>query len=881
MRNFGLLIAGLTAILISIPPGLHSEGSKQLNTSCMALTTRLYLCNDFNSHCDYSGGIRSQFAVYNASQSAPDDAKLYFVTRANEVVYMGFNGDPSGTSPPLYIVYRICDSTGAVVFGESNLPKFSTGFIPTIIQACEGPKQLLPAPANAGYDAIVWTPPGPGTYYIEFSEKDDNGYYTGVFTMELFDITVFNTVTASVKPGRLYCKSWQLAELNNFTGINYILSDDGIVTSIEFNSMKGGSWIQYANQTGCGNTNWLTDRKSLFNRQAVFPQYKVFLNSPDPRIFQIATSLGKIIPPDPTGFRSCDGTVAFMVNVDKAGNVQIELGFTPSNYINRVLNQAVTPGSNTIHWDGKDGSGVEVANNVIVSLAVTYINGLTNLPLYDVEGSENGIFVALVSPPGIPPRVYWDDSDIWDATCLGCDAGYGPNSLDVKSNVSTGGCPPPTVYPPGCHKWPAGVDGWGNLNTINSWWYTVSTSTTYPSITEWRSPKPLLFHGGPMTVCAGSQVVGIAVDPDPNTEEYHWEYTGTGVTFQPSAVTTTPFVKVDFSLTATDGNLTVYGTNANCSNTPSPVISLPVSITAVLVPPDLGPDRTLCKGPEAFLDAGPGYIGYFWSTGDTSRMIHLGNSGKYWVRVRQSGCTGSDTVTITLLPLTPTSLKPDTAICDGQTYILDPGKDFTSVLWSTGDNSATLKISKAGRYWVHTVDRNNCPGSDTVKIALKPAIPVNLARDTSLCSGTSIILDVSVTGATYLWQDGSRESHLRVSQPGTYWVRVSRDSCAVLDTSSVLNCTGGVTFPSAFAPGSIVGNNYFHPLGPVLSKFSLTIFNRSGQQVFTTDNQETGWDGTFRGSQCPADIYVYTVIYELEGSPGKTYKIKGTISLVR
>lgn len=880
MKQFRLFISAFIIFLVFISTGGYCEGSKELNKNCQFLSTYLYLCNDFTNHCTDTNGIRSQFAAYDTTHSAADNSKLYFRARTNEIVYMGFNGSPSDTLTGLDIVYRICDSTGTVVYSEDYLPKAAgtTGFIPGLYEACDGPKQL--SSTGNGYDAIEWTPPKAGTYYIEFSQKYYGSFYYSRFWLFLFDITIYDNTTSSVKAGRLFSKGWQFAS-GDFTSINYILSDDGIVTSVEFAGMNGGGWIQYANQTGCGNTNWVDDRKSLFNQQALFPQYKIFLSSPDPNVFPIATTLGQIIPPDPTGIRNCDGAIDYIVNVNKAGNVQIRLDFTPSAYISRNLDQAVSPGPNTIHWDGKDGSGIEVPNNVVVALEVTYINGLTNLPLYDVEGSDYGILVSLVAPPGNPIKVYWDDSNIWDGTCVGCQAGHGPNTGDVKTNVLTGGCANPVIYPPGCHKWPSAGRGWGNLNTINSWWYTVTSSSTYPSVAEWRSPKLLAFVDGPLTACTGTSGIVISVNADPNTDEYHWGYTGMGVTFLPSETTTVPTVTLNFSLTATPGNITVYGSNTNCSSSPSPIVSLPVTISAPVTPPDLGPDRTVCPGPQAILDAGPGYSAYLWSTNETTRSISAKQSGKYWVRVGQRGCTANDTVDLVVLPLIPTKLKPDTAVCEGQSYILNPGQNFTSFLWSTGETSKTIMITTAGSYWVHTVDVNNCPGGDTVRIAMKPAINIHLARDTSLCAGSSIVLHATFPGAAYLWQDGSKDSLFTVTQPGTYWVRVSHDSCAVLDTSTVNYCAGGIYFPTAFAPGSLVGNKYFHPLGPAMSQFTMRIFDRWGQQVFITDNMETGWDGTSKGSPCPAGTYIYIATYELSDSPGNTLKIQGPVTLVR
>jgi len=40
------------------------------------------------------------------------------------------------------------------------------------------------------------------------------------------------------------------------------------------------------------------------------------------------------------------------------------------------------------------------------------------------------------------------------------------------------------------------------------------------------------------------------------------------------------------------------------------------------------------------------------------------------------------------------------------------------------------------------------------------------------------------------------------------------------------------------------------------------IYNRFGQLVFTTDDIELGWDGTYQGKPQPVDTYVYTVIVE-------------------
>jgi len=68
--------------------------------------------------------------------------------------------------------------------------------------------------------------------------------------------------------------------------------------------------------------------------------------------------------------------------------------------------------------------------------------------------------------------------------------------------------------------------------------------------------------------------------------------------------------------------------------------------------PNLGPDRTVCENQTVVLDAGfnPQWT-YLWSTGATTSSIAVSNSGTYGVTVTSpNGCTGSDTVVLSILP---------------------------------------------------------------------------------------------------------------------------------------------------------------------------------------------------------------------------------------
>jgi len=542
----------LLLFALLLPNLLFSEGSKEVWRNLPNHTTWLYLCNDLVGHCaGFGGDPRSNFAVYGCE---PDE-RMYFITEsADEVIYFGFNGDPDQSNAE--IKYRIKNEFGAIVLGETDLPLIGPGYINNIGEARIGPTQVYGA---GGYDALQFTPPAAGIYYIEFNlvNATTGNNLDDAFYMELFDVTVYDTIATEVIPGRLYSQGWQFIDGDGgFGGWDrnsstfFIYSTDSIVTSVEYDQMEGRAWLMFCNQFGCQNTgNFTLDRMSI-NGQAYVPQYNIFVNEPDSTLFPPASTPGQVL--DAWAEPFCDGTQIFHVTVDKPGNVDILLDFDPP-FNDRNLQAAVTVGENLIPWDGLDGVGAPVWNGTDIDFTITYINGLTNLPLYDIEENVNGFRIELVNPTGATPLVYWDDSNV----------GGGMNLTGCNST-------PPN---PGCHSW-----GDGNAVTMNTWWYTAATSSIPVTIFEMRAPGTLVFIQPVQSYCAGEQGVDISVTPDPNTEQYNFSYTGTGATIN-QALPSNPFITIDFDLTATPGNIEVYGSNLNCGD--GPISTLSVTIAPV------------------------------------------------------------------------------------------------------------------------------------------------------------------------------------------------------------------------------------------------------------------------------------------------------------
>ena len=63
-----------------------------------------------------------------------------------------------------------------------------------------------------------------------------------------------------------------------------------------------------------------------------------------------------------------------------------------------------------------------------------------------------------------------------------------------------------------------------------------------------------------------------------------------------------------------------------------------------------------------------------------------------------------------------------------------------------------------------------------------PLPRVNLGNDTTICSGTSLVLDATNSSSTYLWNTGATTSTISVNQPGTYSVAVTNTCGTSNDT---------------------------------------------------------------------------------------------------
>lgn len=170
----------------------------------------------------------------------------------------------------------------------------------------------------------------------------------------------------------------------------------------------------------------------------------------------------------------------------------------------------------------------------------------------------------------------------------------------------------------------------------------------------------------------------------------------------------TPSIQV-----STAGSFQVKATDANGCRVSDTLITTTYPAPVVV----LGSDQGVCTGDTLQLDAGS-YSKYQWQDGKNTRMYSAFQPGSYYVSVIDAnGCTGADTLQLTLLyPLPAQFLKTTDSICQYEQLVITPSRPFTSYIWSDGSTQPSVTISKAGRLILKVTDQHGCSGADTITI---------------------------------------------------------------------------------------------------------------------------------------------------------------------
>lgn len=200
------------------------------------------------------------------------------------------------------------------------------------------------------------------------------------------------------------------------------------------------------------------------------------------------------------------------------------------------------------------------------------------------------------------------------------------------------------------------------------------------------------------------------------------------------------------------------------------------SVRVLDVPdPNLGADTALCETDGILLSPDlPGQNQYLWNDGSTDSSKSVTTNGIYWVDATNRCGKNRDSISVVFAALPePVDLGPDTAICEGTSLTLNAFQPSSTFMWQDFSDQSTYEVTTAGNYWVEVLHPCGLL-VDNIQVSVIPSeiLPTNLGRDTLLCEGESLQLDVSQPYVSYRWQDGNDDAVYDVSTGGTFHVWV-------------------------------------------------------------------------------------------------------------
>ncbi|MEI8201839.1 MAG: choice-of-anchor L domain-containing protein [Bacteroidota bacterium] len=323
-------------------------------------------------------------------------------------------------------------------------------------------------------------------------------------------------------------------------------------------------------------------------------------------------------------------------------------------------------------------------------------------------------------------------------------------------------------------------------------------------------------------------------------------------------------------------------------------------------------DTTICGLTQVAISAsGSGGIQpYFfsWENGDTNtqRLVNPSVTTLYHLSLSDKcNQTAKDSVLVSVYPalILTLSASPN-PICLGQSVQLNAAGAQT-YNWTSNISDASLSTQNTlsnplvmpGATTIYSVigsDSHSCHATDTIVVMVYP--PINPAivanpNPVSIFDPTIHFTAVSTGGTSWIWDFGDASYSMVSDFYHTYSNANAQNYFVTLFVSNADGCTDSTSItivvypdiklyiPNAFTPCYQSLNNVFKAYGEGVFGFEMTIYDRWGQLIFTSNQIEIGWDGQFQYKDAPQGTYIYALKYK--DFLGNTYKRTGSLSLIR
>ncbi|MBS2213833.1 T9SS type B sorting domain-containing protein [Carboxylicivirga mesophila] len=276
----------------------------------------------------------------------------------------------------------------------------------------------------------------------------------------------------------------------------------------------------------------------------------------------------------------------------------------------------------------------------------------------------------------------------------------------------------------------------------------------------------------------------------------------------------------------------------------------------------IGADTAICPVDIIPLEATAGFELYEWHNGDVGRFSYANFSDTVnVVKVKDANdCWGFDTKMVHALPAPDYELCPDTAVCNGDSLLLEAGYDYFDYRWFDDSRLPTYTVKEPGQYWVRVLD--GCFWLQDTTTVVFHETPVIATLDTLIYGQIGVLAEGGTEPYVYALNDDDwqEENVFKKLENGTYIVQVQDvNTCMAVDTV-VLNSIVDIEVPNFVTPNNDGINDRWEIKG--MEKFPdsiIKIYDRFGKLLIEYKASEPGWNGEYLGKSVPSDAYWYVI----------------------
>ena len=227
------------------------------------------------------------------------------------------------------------------------------------------------------------------------------------------------------------------------------------------------------------------------------------------------------------------------------------------------------------------------------------------------------------------------------------------------------------------------------------------------------------------------------------------------------------------------------------------------------------------------------------------------------------GCSSIASLKFKFLDAPKIKMEDKYPLCENKDVYINAGMGYNSYLWSNGEKTQIINLTKPGDYWVNVTEKHGpliCDSTKKFNIFLSNPATITSIKTDDWTDGENVIsvyktglgdYEYSLDNRTY--QDSNTFSNL---PDGEYTVYV-RDKFGCGTTTEKVYL---LMYPRYFTPnGDGYNDSWKVKFSDIEVGLTVEIFDRHGKLIKTLATNTDSWNGTFNGEELPSTDYWFIV----------------------